>query len=44
MGRTAGRPGDSALFDMKKVTGKRASAVPMTHDAFVAGIKALAER
>ncbi|KAK3232623.1 hypothetical protein CYMTET_57039 [Cymbomonas tetramitiformis] len=40
----AGRPGDSALFVMEKTTGKRASVVPMTHDALVAGIKALAER
>eukprot|EP00854_Cymbomonas_tetramitiformis_P022953 gene22953-biopygen23747 len=44
MERTAGRPGDSALFVMEKVTGRRASVVPMTHDALVAGIKALAER
>eukprot|EP00854_Cymbomonas_tetramitiformis_P025147 gene25147-biopygen26001 len=44
MERTAGRPGDSALFVMEKVTGKRASVVPMTHDALVTGIKALAER
>eukprot|EP00854_Cymbomonas_tetramitiformis_P003768 gene3768-biopygen3706 len=41
---TAGRPVDSALFVMEKTTGRRASVVPMTHDALVAGIKALAER
>eukprot|EP00854_Cymbomonas_tetramitiformis_P034315 gene34315-biopygen25218 len=29
---------------MEKVTGRRASTVPMTHDAFVTGIKSLAER
>eukprot|EP00854_Cymbomonas_tetramitiformis_P034203 gene34203-biopygen20087 len=40
--RTAGRPGDSALFVMEKVTGRQASVVPLTHDALVAGIKALA--
>ncbi|KAK3270341.1 hypothetical protein CYMTET_21262 [Cymbomonas tetramitiformis] len=44
MERTAGRPGDSALFVMEKVTGRRASTVPMTHDALVAGVKSLAER
>ncbi|KAK3280393.1 hypothetical protein CYMTET_11763 [Cymbomonas tetramitiformis] len=44
MERTAGRPGNSALFVMEKVTGRRASVVPMTHDALVAGIKSLAER
>jgi len=44
MERTAGRPGDSALFVMEKVTGRRAAVVPMTHDALVAGIKSLAER
>ncbi|KAK3234401.1 hypothetical protein CYMTET_55343 [Cymbomonas tetramitiformis] len=44
MERTAWRPGDSALFVMEKVTGRRATVVPMTHDALVAGIKSLAER
>eukprot|EP00854_Cymbomonas_tetramitiformis_P005394 gene5394-biopygen5398 len=45
MERTAGRPGDSALLVMEKVTGRRATVVPMTHhDALVAGIKSLAER
>eukprot|EP00854_Cymbomonas_tetramitiformis_P034054 gene34054-biopygen7328 len=29
---------------MEKVTGKRALVVPLTHDALVTGIKALAER
>ncbi|KAK3270336.1 hypothetical protein CYMTET_21257 [Cymbomonas tetramitiformis] len=44
MERTAGRPGDSALFVMEKVTGRLATVVPMTHDALVTGIKSLAER
>eukprot|EP00854_Cymbomonas_tetramitiformis_P031232 gene31232-biopygen32684 len=44
MKRTAGRPGDSALFVMEKATGRRASVVPLTHDALVAGIKPLAGR
>ncbi|KAK3249488.1 hypothetical protein CYMTET_41080 [Cymbomonas tetramitiformis] len=44
MASTAGRPGDSALFVMEKAVGRRASVVPMTHDALVSGIKALAER
>eukprot|EP00854_Cymbomonas_tetramitiformis_P034084 gene34084-biopygen10978 len=44
MERTAGRPEDSVLFVMEKLTGRRASVVPLTHDALVAGIKALAER
>ncbi|KAK3243420.1 hypothetical protein CYMTET_46923 [Cymbomonas tetramitiformis] len=44
MERTAGRPGDSALFVMEKVTGRRVTVVPMAHDALVAGIKSLAER
>ncbi|KAK3243613.1 hypothetical protein CYMTET_46744 [Cymbomonas tetramitiformis] len=44
MERTAGRLGDSALFVMEKVTGRRAAVAPMTHDAMVAGIKSLAER
>ncbi|KAK3234110.1 hypothetical protein CYMTET_55599 [Cymbomonas tetramitiformis] len=44
MERTAGRLGDSALFGMEKMTGRRASVVPLTHDALVAGIKSLAGR
>eukprot|EP00854_Cymbomonas_tetramitiformis_P007961 gene7961-biopygen8040 len=35
--------GSVALFVMEKVTGRRASVVPMTHDTLVAGIKARAE-
>eukprot|EP00854_Cymbomonas_tetramitiformis_P013802 gene13802-biopygen14205 len=37
-------PGDSALFVVEKVTGRRVTAVPMTQEALVEGIKALAER
>ncbi|KAK3241439.1 hypothetical protein CYMTET_48790 [Cymbomonas tetramitiformis] len=33
MERTMGRPGDSPLFVMEKVTGRRGTVVPMTHDA-----------
>eukprot|EP00854_Cymbomonas_tetramitiformis_P001922 gene1922-biopygen1799 len=44
MDRTPDLPGNSPLFVVEKVTGRKASVVPVTHDALVAGIKSLAGR
>ncbi|KAK3264485.1 hypothetical protein CYMTET_26779 [Cymbomonas tetramitiformis] len=44
MERTAGRPVDSALFVVEKVTDKRVVTAPMTHGALVAGSKSLVKR
>ncbi|KAK3283065.1 hypothetical protein CYMTET_9224 [Cymbomonas tetramitiformis] len=44
MRRTAGRPGDSALFVTEKVVGRKVAVMPMTHDVLVTGIKALARK
>ncbi|KAK3255630.1 hypothetical protein CYMTET_35194 [Cymbomonas tetramitiformis] len=41
MAATAGRAGDSALFVMEKVSGRKAQLVPLGHGDLVKGIKAL---
>ena len=42
--RTIGRPGGSPLFVMEKMSAKKCTVIPMTHEVLVAGIKALAQQ